>query len=127
MRAYSQDLRDRVIELYKEKKQTKTELKRIFKLSYQTVSRWIKRYEESNDYSSRQHIQLGRKARFTDKKRILEYLANNPDSNGIEIRDAVAPFVPMSTFYDSLSRMGITYKKKNQNTKVGTKKPGRNL
>ena len=76
MRAYSQDLRERVIELYKEKQYTKMELKRIFKLSYQTVFRWIKRYEESNDYSSRQHIQVGRKARFTDKERIVEYIVN---------------------------------------------------
>ena len=69
MKAYSQDLRDRVIALYKTKKYTKTELTKIFKLSYQTVFEWIKRYEELNDYSSKQHIQLGRKARFTDKKK----------------------------------------------------------
>jgi transposase len=112
MKAYSQDLRDRVIELYKTKKYTKTELTKIFKLSYQTVFEWIKRYKESNDYSSKQHIQQGRKARFTDKKRVLEFLAQNPDSQGIDIRDMVAPDIPMSTFYDTLRRMGITYKKR---------------
>lgn len=67
MRAYSQDLRDRVIELYKTKEYTKTELTKLFKLSYQTVFNWIKRYKESNDYSSRQHIQTGRKLKFTDQ------------------------------------------------------------
>jgi len=112
MKAYSQDLRDRVIELYKTRKYTKTELTKIFKLSYQTVFEWIKRYKESNDYSSKQHIQQGRKARFTDKKSVLEFLAQNPDSQGLDIRDAVAPELPMSTFYDTLRRMGITYKKR---------------
>jgi isfu1 transposase len=112
MKAYSQDLRDRVIELYRTKKYTKTELTKIFKLSYQTVFEWIKRYKESNDYSSRQHVQIGRKPRFTDKKKILEFLTDNPDSQGIDIRDSVAPGIPMSTFYDTLHRMDITYKKR---------------
>lgn len=112
MKAYSQDLRDRVIALHKTRKYSKTALTKIFKLSYQTVFEWIKRYEESNDYSSRQHIQIGRKARFTDRKGVLEFIAQNPDSQGIDIRDAVAPGIPMSTFYDTLRRMRITYKKR---------------
>ena len=127
MKAYSQDLRDRVIALYKTKKYTKTELTKIFKLSYQTVFEWIKRYEESNDYSSKQHIQLGRKARFTDKKRVLEFLAQNPDSQGLDIRDALATEIPMSTFYDTLRRMRITYKKKSLNIKEGAKRKGKSL
>jgi transposase len=117
MKAYSQDLRDRVIELYKTGKYTKTALRDIFKLSYQTVFNWIKLYKETGDYSSKQHLQQGRQARFTDKNKILGYIANNPDSQGSEIRDSVAPLLPMSTFYDTLSRMGISYKKKSQNIK----------
>ena len=127
MKAYSQDLRDRVIALYKTRKYTKTALTKIFKLSNQTVFDWIKRYEKSNDYSSKQHIQLGRKARFTDKKRVLEFLAQNPDSQGLDIRDAIAPEIPMSTFYDTLRRMRITYKKKSLNTKEGAKRQGKSL
>lgn len=127
MKAYSQDLRDRVIALYKTRKYTKTALTKIFKLSYQTVFDWIKRYEKSNDYSSKQHIQLGRKARFTDKKRVLEFLAQNPESQGLDIRDAIAPEIPMSTFYDTLRRMRITYKKKSLNTKEGAKRQGKSL
>jgi hypothetical protein len=35
-------------------------------------------------------------------------LAQNPDSQGLDIRDALAPEIPMSTFYDTLRRMRIT-------------------
>ena len=42
----------------------------------------------------------------------LEYLDKNPNSDGITIRDNVAHDVAMSTFYDALSRMKITYKKR---------------
>jgi transposase len=121
MKAYSQDLRTRVIELYKTKKYSKTKLTQIFKLSYQTVLNWIKRYNTDGNYSSKQHIQTGRKRSFTDKKGILEFLATNPDSQGIDIRDNLAPQVPMSTFYDTLHRMNITYKKKSQNIKEGAR------
>jgi hypothetical protein len=43
---------------------------------------------------------------------VLEFLKQNPDSQGIDIRDRLALEIPMSTFYDTLRRMGITYKKK---------------
>lgn len=108
MKAYSQDLRDRVIELYKTKKYTKTALTKIFKLSYQTVFDWIKRYNESGDYSSKQHIQSGRKPRFTDKKKVLEFLSINPDSQAIDIRNSVAKSIPMSTFYGSVASVEQT-------------------
>ena len=45
------------------------------------------------------------------KKRVLNFLLTNPDSEGIYIRNEVAPELPMSTFYGTLSRMKITYKK----------------
>ena len=44
--------------------------------------------------------------------RFLEYLDKNPNSDGITIRDNVAHDVAMNTFYDALSRMKITYKKR---------------
>ncbi len=73
MKAYSQDLRDRVIALYKTKKYTKTELTKIFKLSYKTVFEWIKRYEESNDYSSKQHIANTERQQIIYIEEIIDY------------------------------------------------------
>ena len=77
-----------------------------------TISRWIRRYTANGDYSSRQHLQSGRKAKFADKEKVIDFLASNPDSRGIDIRDGVAPGLAMSTFYDTLRRMKITYKKR---------------
>jgi transposase len=112
MKAYSQDLRDRVIELYKSGKFSKRAIAKLLKLAYQTVFEWIKRYKNTGDYKSRQHCQIGRKAKFTDKESVLKFLADNPDSEGIDIRNALVPGLPMSTFYDTLHRMNITYKKR---------------
>jgi hypothetical protein len=58
---------------------------------------------------------------------IREYLKANPDANAIEIRDAVVPCLPMSTFYDTLDRFGISYKKKNLDTRSEAQWLGKSL
>ena len=126
MRAYSQDLRNRVINLHKTSYNIKT-ISDLLGIERHTISSWIKRYKGSGDYSSRQHLQSGRKAKFIDKEKVIEFLATSPDSQGIDIRDAVTPGLAMSTFYATLHRMKITYKKKNLSTKVEMKKPESSL
>jgi len=115
MRAYSQDLRNKVINKYKEGTMTMTAISKLFGICYESVRDWVRRYTKDGDYSSKQGVGCGRAIRFADKDKILEYLKLHPDANGIEVRDAVAPDLPMSTFYDTLARLKITYKKKNQN------------
>ena len=82
MRGYSQDLRDKAMELYK------------------TGNCFIIKPE----HESRRSI-------FTNKQAILDYLLEHPDADGIELRNNLAPHVSQSCFYNTLNRMGITYKK----------------
>lgn len=119
MKSYSQDLRDRVISLHKTSKYRIKAISDLLGIERHTISNWIRRYKENGDYSSRQHLQSGRDARFTNKENIIEFLANNPDSRAIDIRDAIAPELPMSTFYDTLHRMKITYKKRTKIQRQG--------
>ena len=119
MKAYSQDLRDRAIDLYENEDFSRGKISQLLKVGYNTICEWIRRYKRTGDYSSKQHLVEGRKARFTDKKVILDYINKHPDADGIEIRDAIAPELPMSTFYDTLRRLKITYKKKSPNTNKG--------
>jgi transposase len=112
MKSYSQDLRNCAIDLYFNKSFTRSDISSTLNVSYQTICNWIIRYKETGNCSSNQHLNPGRSHRFTDKSSILKYLEANPDADGIQIRDAVAPELPMSTFYDTLHRMQITYKKR---------------
>ena len=112
MKAYSQDLRDRVIAMYKTGSYSRAEIAQVLKLARDTVSEWIRRYINTGDYSSKQHCQTGRIRKFDSKQKVLDYLAKNPDVTALEMRDDIAPGVPNTTFYDSLVRMGITYKKR---------------
>lgn len=112
MKAYSQDLRERVIEMYKTGLYVQKEIAEILKLAINTVSTWIKRYIDTGDFSSKQHCQAGRSRKFDNKAKVLEYLSTHPDSTALEMRDSIAPGIADSTFYDSLVRMNITYKKR---------------
>lgn len=127
MKAYSQDLRDRVISNYNTGQYQIKQLAIMFEISRKTIGKWIKRYKATGDYSSRQHLSKGREIRFNDRKKVLEYLDKNPNADGITIRDNVAPELPMSTFYDALARMKITYKKKSQDIREEMRMKGKNL
>ena len=123
MKAYSQDLRDRAIDLYENQNHSRRMISKLLRVGYNTISEWIRRYKKTGDYSSKQHLVEGRKAQFTDKQILLDYIENNPDADGIEIRNSVAPNLPMSTFYDTLRRLKITYKKRAKiQAKIGKQK-----
>lgn len=120
MKAYSKDLRDRVIAAYN-KNTPIAKIVEIFKICKATANDWIKRFETTGDYSSKQGTVGQPNYKFNDKERIVEFIRANPDADGIAIRDAVAPNVAMSTFYDTLKRMEITFKKKSLNIKNAKK------
>lgn len=112
MKAYSQDLRDRAINLYYSGLYSRKELCKVLNISYGTICNWIRRFIDTGSYESRQHLNPGLACRYTDKQKILDYLSKHEDADGIEIRNALCPELPMSTFYDTMSRMEITYKKR---------------
>ena len=122
MKAYSQDLRERVIEMHNTGLYLQKEIARILKLAVNTVRTWIKRYLSTGDFSSKQHCQRGRIRSFDNKAKVLEYLSTHPDSTALEMRDSIAPGIPDSTFYDSLVRMNITYKKRAKIQRASSKR-----
>ena len=112
MKAYSYDLRERVISLSKTNNYSISEIAHLFNLSYATSHRWITRFRKTGKFENLRQYNKGAERRFDDKESVLLFLKENPDANGIEIRDVLMPDLPMSTMYDSLKRMKITLKKK---------------
>lgn len=49
----------------------KTEIVHMYRICYETVCAWIKRYNEKGSYESRQGMNCGRDARFNDRQSIL--------------------------------------------------------
>ena len=115
MSSYSQDFRDIVVTKYQEGI-TELELSKFFNIDKRTVVSWINLYKTTGDYSSKQGVGCGRVASFTDKTLIEQYLIDYPDASALDIKNALAPDIPRSTFYDCLNRLGFSFKKRLQNT-----------
>ena len=115
MPSYSQDFRDIVVSKYQEGI-TELELSKFFNIDKRTVVSWINLYKTTGDYNSKQGVGCGRVASFTDKTLIEQYLIDYPDASALDIKNALAPDIPRSTFYDCLNRLGFSFKKRLQNT-----------
>jgi len=87
----------------------------MYRISAKTVWSWVDRYKKTGSSRAKKNRNPEKPYKFQDKQKILDYLKNHPKSLGYEIR--MAPGLAMSTFYDALKRMKITFKKKNLMTK----------
>ncbi len=89
-----------------------SEITKTFNICKNTVDNWIQWFINTGDCSSQQSRSRQPPYKFNDKQAIIDFLLENSDADGIMIRDAVAPTLAMSTFYDTLARLKITYKKR---------------
>lgn len=112
MNSYSQELRDRAIKLFLTGNYNKKALAELLSVDYKTLRSWITLYETTGYCKFLQSEKVGRKRLFNDKAAILAYLEQHPDADGKELRNALAPEVVQSCFYNTLNRLGITYKKR---------------
>ncbi|TXJ02183.1 MAG: hypothetical protein E6Q32_03070 [Neisseriales bacterium] len=78
---------------------------------YKTLRKWITIYETTGSCKLIKSDLVGRKRLFDNKDAILDYLKLHPDSDGKELRNALAPHVTQSCFYNTLNQLDITYKK----------------
>lgn len=127
MNAYSQDLRDKVINIFKSGKYTRLEIAKLLKIGYKTIKYWIAQYNNTGTCEIIKPKRIGRLRSFDNKDLVLEYLKKYPDASGKEMHEALAPHISDTAFYNSLARMNITYKKKRSNTKSVVKKKEHNL
>ncbi len=114
MNAYSQDLRNKVIEIFKQGNHTRLEISKLLKIGYKTIKCWIAQYNTTGSCEIVKPARIGRLRSFDDGDLVLEYLKKNPDASGKEMREALAPNISDTAFYNPLARMNITYKKRDQ-------------
>ena len=112
MNSYSQDLRERAVKLYITGDYSKKSLSELLSVSYKTLGGQIALYETTGSCKIAQSNKVGRKSLYEDKDAILAYLKLNLDSDGKELRNALAPHFAQSCFYKTLNRLGIKYKKR---------------
>jgi putative transposase len=105
MNARSEDLRTRVIN-YIEKGGSHKEAIAIFEVSSRSIYRWIKLKKETGNLEVRP---VPRSPHKLPNEELLEYVRCNPDAH---LKEIAAHFkCGISSVYDALKRLGVTYKK----------------
>jgi transposase len=107
MKAYSEDLRKRVIESHKEGKE-KEEILKIFKIGISTLNRWIREYQASGNYGPKQRTSY-RKRKLHDEE-LIKYVEENPSATLDQIAKHFK--VKIASVWQRLKQLKITRKKR---------------
>lgn len=111
-KAYSMDLRKRVIEA-REEGQTTAQLAERFKVSPSFVEKLQQRLRESGTLEAKPHGG-GRQPKLSpdQDERLRALLAEKPDTTLAELRQKLGIKVHLSSLWYRLQRLGLTFKKK---------------
>lgn len=107
-KAYSNDLRKRVIESLAEGL-SQSKVSRTFSISIVTVKRWQKRYRETKSYEPKQRVFDLSKLRIIDYDKVSQYVETHPDKT---LKELGCKFKTSDTaILYILRKLNITYKK----------------
>ena len=113
MKAYSQDLRERVVRACDERRGTRQQIAELFGVSTAWIRRLLQRRRETGSFAARPHAG-GPAPKMDDDRRgrLLLLVAEQPDATLEELRDRLAAPVHLCTIARHLARLGLTVKKK---------------
>jgi len=113
MRAYSLDLRQRIVAAVDAAEGTLAEIAQLFQVSISCITRLLQRRRASGSLAPKPHAG-GPQPKLTphDEQRLLELLQQQPDATLTELRDRLGVRCSIMTIARALSRHHITRKKK---------------
>ncbi len=106
-KAYSLDLRIRVIENLKKNNVTQAQAADIFKVSLRTIKRWVKLNNKTGSVNPK--IPISTRPRKVDYKKAQRFIEKNPDKTLKEIGNKFRVSDPAICYI--VKQLGITYKK----------------
>jgi transposase len=113
MRAYSMDLRDRVVSACDAGELTREEIAEEFGVSLRWIRQLLRRRRETGDYGPQGHGG-GRSAAFDapDLKRLERLVRQQPDATLAELRERMGVDCSLVTVHNTLKRLGYRRKKR---------------
>jgi transposase len=112
MRAYSMDLRERVVAACDEGLDTRAEVAERFSVSESWVRRLLQRRRETGSMAPKRHGGGQRPAFDSESlERLRQAVAERPDATLAELRDAVGATCGITAVYGATVALGLTHKK----------------
>ena len=112
MRAYSLDLRQRVLKAYDENKWTVSQIAERFKVGEWWVYK-LKRQRKAGGGIGSRKGKVGQPRRFDPEQihRLTQYVDKHPDATLEQIHEKIGSICTMVTIHNTLRRLGYRYKK----------------
>jgi transposase len=112
MKAYSQDLRERVVHACDERRQTRQEIADRFGVSTSWIRRLLQRRRETGSFAAKPHAGGAVKMTPERRDRLVVLVAEQPDATLAELHERLGAPVHLSTVARALLRLALTVKKK---------------
>jgi transposase len=113
MRAYSNDLRERIVAAVERGEQSIRQIARLFSVSLSCVVRLLQRHRRTGSVQPKPHGGVPpRKLEAAAEARLLELVRAQPDATLAELRDRLGVRCSLMTIARALKRQRITRKKK---------------
>ena len=113
MKAYSDDLRERVLRAADEGKSSQQQIADLFRVSTAWIRRLLQRRRQTGSAAALPHAG-GPPPKITPEhqERLVVLVTEQPDATLAELRDRLGAAVHASTIARNLIRLGLTVKKK---------------
>lgn len=111
-KAYSYDLRCRVIEAIELDGMPKTEASEVFKVSRNTINLWLQLRNETGDLHPRPHNHQGYGQKIRDWEAFRAFVKAHPDKRQDELAELWQSEVSARTISLALKRIDMTRKKR---------------
>jgi transposase len=112
MKAYSQDLRERVVRACDEGRGTRQQTADLFGVSTAWIRRLLQRRRQTGSFAAKPHAGGAVKMTPDRRDRLLVLVSEQPDATLAELHDRLAAPVHLSTLARALLRLQLTVKKK---------------
>jgi transposase len=113
MKAYSQDLRERVVRACDERRGTRQQIADLFGVSTAWVRRLLQRRRQTGSFAAKPHAGGPPPKMTPDRRdRLVVLVSEQPDATLAELRDRLGAAVHLSTVARALCRLGLRVKKK---------------
>jgi transposase len=113
VKAYSQDLRERVVRACDEGRLTRQALADLFDVSTAWIRRLLQRRRETGSFAAKPHAGgPATKLGANQRRQLVELVAQQPDATLAELKARLGAFVHLCTIHRALDRLGLSFKKK---------------
>lgn len=112
MKAYSQDLRERVVRACDARRGTRQQIADLFGVSTAWIRRLLQRRRTTGSFAAKPHAGGAVKMTPDRRDRLAVLVTEQPDATLAELHDRLAAPVHLSTIARTLLRLALTVKKK---------------